>query len=49
LQKIQQYDFKKIGVKFWYYWKTFDEWDFLGDNFVILKPKEREILNILYH
>ncbi len=39
----------QIAVKPWYYWKTFDEWDFLGDNFVILKPKEKEILNILYH
>jgi hypothetical protein len=41
--------FKKIGVKSWYYCKTFDEWDFLGDKFVILKPMETEILNILYH
>jgi hypothetical protein len=39
---------KQIAVKPWYYWKTFDEWDFLGDNFVILKPKEKEILNIEY-
>jgi hypothetical protein len=27
------------------YWKGLDEWDFLGGNFIILKPKVGEMLN----
>jgi len=27
------------------YWKALDEWDFLGGNFIILKPKVKEMLN----
>jgi len=27
------------------YWKALDEWDFLGGNFIIFKPKVKEMLN----
>jgi len=28
-----------LGGTFFVYWKALDEWDFLGGNFIILKPK----------
>ncbi len=46
LATIKAKYFREIGESCWYCWKSFFEWvGFLGGDFVIFKPKVREILN----
>jgi hypothetical protein len=43
--KIYILKIREIGDTFFMFWKALDDWDFLGGNFIIFKPKVWELLN----